>query len=247
MKKHEAPFRFSVTGIDGSGKDSVTKSVLEVLSADSTAIEVGKPSRRYMHGEAKEIFRPIVRPIDALHDFGDRHELQKLVLGVSAVNTLTKSRVLERLASLYRPQIIASNRDARIDSAVYLEFYNNDKLRTMPIDERIARLQRLTKISRDLIIRLAVDPEVALNRIENGLASADSQRVVRQMHETIDGLSRLDAAYEPASRALMAIQPHRAVTVNVSDRSQAETLDVVYNVITAARNDEIQTGESLFI
>jgi thymidylate kinase len=247
MKKHETPFRFSVTGIDGSGKDSVTKSVLEMLSVGGTAIEVGKPSRRYNNGDSIEIFRPIVRPIDAVHNFGDRHELQKLVLGISAVNTLTKSRVLERLAVLYRPDIIASNRDARIDSAVYLEYYNNDRLQAMSIDERIARLQRLTKISRDLIIRLAVDPEVALQRIENGLADSDSQRAVRQMHETIDGLSRLDTAYEPASRALMAIQPHRAATVDVSDRTQAEVLNVVYSVITAARNDDIRPGEHVVI
>jgi hypothetical protein len=45
----------------------------------------------------------------------------------------------------------------------------------------------------------------------------------------------------------MAIQPHRAATVDVSDRTQAEVLNVVYSVITAARNDDIRPGEHVVI
>ena len=247
------PFRMSITGIDGSGKDGVANSVFQMLSSESTVVQLGRPSLLYRNGESKRIFRPIVSPVEAIHNYGDRHDSQKIVLGISAINTVMQSRVLERLASHYHPtpDIIASNRDARLDSAVYLECYANKKLKSMSIEERVNRLQRLTNIHRDLVIRLHVDPEVAIQRIENQLSqqalSGVQDRSVRQIHENIDDLAKLTSAYEPASRQLQRIQPHKAVIIDTTDRTPEEVVDVTYNVINAARNNEFDSGKNIIL
>ncbi len=257
---HEQPFRISITGIDGSGKDGVTTSVLEMLSMESPAIQIGKPSFMYEQGKSHEIFRPVNRTVDTIHDFGDRHQYQKLILGISAVNVVVQARILERLAEHYQPHadIIASNRDTRIDSAVYMEYYGNKSKNSSTkgredqiqrIQQRINRVQRLTKIKRDLIITLAVDPEIAIQRIEDRIAkdklSGAGKESPRQMHETIGDLAMLAAAYEPASQQLQVIQPHRAVTIDTSDRSFEEVVDITYRTINSARQNQFGPGHTI--
>ncbi len=260
-KNHEQPFRISITGIDGSGKDGVASSVLEMLSMESTAIQIGKPSFMYEKGESHEIFRPVNRTVDTIHDFGDKHQYQKLILGISAVNVVVQARILERLAEHYRPRadIIASNRDTRIDSAVYMEYYGNQQPKSTStkgreeqvqrIQQRINRVQRLTKIKRDLVITLTVDPEIAMQRIEDRIAkdklSGTGKESPRQMHETIDDLAMLAAAYEPASQQLQTIQPHKAVTIDTSGRNFDEVVDITYRVINSARHNEFDVGHTI--
>lgn len=252
MKEHSPnPFRLSVTGIDGAGKNSVTKAVLERASSQLDIIKLNRPCYEIQDGTSREIYPQVTHTIDTLHALGDRYKSRAVVLGASAISVLLQSRVLEHLAARRNPtpDIIATSRDARLDGAIYSGYYGGQTADTIPLEKRVNKFQKLTGIHRDLIITLTIDPEVAVQRIEQRINEerADGKSSEQQMHENIDDLARIAACYAPASRYLQQIQPHQSVTIDTTERSFDEVVDLTFDVLKYARTGHLERGEIISI
>ena len=63
-----APFRLSITGIDGSGKDTIAKEVLSKAAADyASVVKLGRPAYEYSGGDVRQIFRRVTESMDRVH------------------------------------------------------------------------------------------------------------------------------------------------------------------------------------
>lgn len=227
-------FKLSITGIDGAGKDSVAKESLALVSeaADVRIIKLGRPAYEISNGSSEQVFTLLTEKIDALHGYCDQLGKPELIMAVNALNVVAQTRFMERAANNGPYDIIASSRDPRVDPAVYLDFYGKQLASVIDDRTRIAAMNQLSGISRDLIILLKVDPKTALERIDARIASEMSQSDVmrkkwRHIHENYTDLSALDDAYE---RVIAHARVEDACTVARVDTNQMDKDEVAHAV-----------------
>ncbi len=250
------PYRLSVTGIDGAGKDTVTTEALTRLSEDA-GLRVAKLTRPYAeirNGRQREIFKFSKKMIDAAHRYADGTERRTVVGGVNAGNVMLESRLLEPIVSRWQPapDIIASTRDLRVDPAVYSGYYFPNTKAAKNEATLVERLTKLTGLSRDMIIWLQVEPEVAVERIETRMEREAYQREHQNnhrpkrekwlhMHENPDDLAELAAKYSSAIDRVKELQPQTEIIgIETTFMDQEAVTQLVYDAIARALAEKRQ-------
>ena len=258
----QPPFRVSITGIDGAGKDTVTKLTLGLLAQDfNSVVKLGRPAYEFNQDGERQIFRRTTEGMDKIHQLSDKVHNKNLITGVNALNVMVQTRVLERnvLAKEPTPDILVSSRDPRVDPAVYFTYYAPDVFRrNIGIEKRVRTMQQLTGVTRNLIVLLKVDPNVAVERIEariqaereerlaSGQATADVMREKwRHIHENIADLTMLSEGYDVAIDALQDVQPTTVVEINTTELERHQVVDFARLAISGAMNHSITQYEKV--
>lgn len=258
------PYRVSITGIDGAGKDTVALGALTRLSKDGLRVaKITRPYYRLEDGEIEEMYPRVRQVFDFAHRNADKTRQRGLIGTLNALNTLLQSRVIEPSVanSSFRPDIIASTRDLRIDPAVYSGYYFPDIKISRSIPKLVKRMNAITGIRRDMIVWLEVDPIVALKRINSRIEQESQDRqdgtgktkVAREkwrhMHEEPDSLSELASKYEEAISSVVELQPQtEVVRIDTTYLSQDAVSQLVYQSIggeIAVRNRVQELGSAL--
>lgn len=239
------PLKISVTGIDGSGKDTATELALLDMSAtkpDFQGVKLGHPSYYYDQGISREIFAAHLHTYERFHRFTQEHRLSALAAAVNGLDVLIHSRRLEpfvlngRLNDLLGSlSLMACIRDSRIDPSIHMTVYGPRISRSLSLEKRIHIAQKLTGSKRDLIFWLNTDPRVALARVRRKIADQDvpAKRAV-DIHETVEDLSLLSAAYYAGLTILREHQPTPVVEIETSERTAEETAGVISKYVDEA-------------
>ncbi len=262
MTNRTSPYRISITGIDGVGKDSIIQTALTQLSVEQglTAMKLGRPSYKVVDGQTSQVYREITEPIDRLHRQVDRRNDPDGVVGVGFLHFLTQTRLLEAdiLDSPHPPDLLVSARDPRVDWATYFSYYAPKLVeRTTPL-ERFDIMQALTGGERDLVIQLLVEPTTAVARIEQRIREQEAVKAAtgalaatvrdkwRHPHEDELNLAMLAEAYEPVLDALHARRPHTTIIkIDTNGRSAQVVAEIVAATIVDARAGVVAPGERL--
>jgi len=181
--------RVSVTGIDGVGKDTSVRLALQKVAASGIAPIVKVMRPMYVvnaDGQETQIYKPYKNFTDTIHGFADKTRQRHVILGINALNVVSQSRLIEPIAlrTFSDAKVLVSSRDMRVDPAVYSEFYSPALAHGVSMETRLRVAQLVTGINRDLIIRLVVDPEIAVKRIDERIAreaSGEKKWHARQM------------------------------------------------------------------
>ena len=75
----QQPFRVSITGIDGSGKDGVSQEALTLASHHLVAVKLGHPSFEFVDGEARQIYPRTTTAFDQLYQSADQRDSRRRV------------------------------------------------------------------------------------------------------------------------------------------------------------------------
>lgn len=237
------PLRVSITGIDGAGKDTVARQSLHELSAEqnNTMIKLGRPSYVFENGQQSQIFRRTISLIDNLHERTDAIGVSNLILAVNALGVVVQSRGIEQAAARYRPDVIASSRDPRLDPIVYFNYYGGRGADKISYPTRGEVMQRVTGIDRDLIVLLKISPENAMKRIRERFEDAFDPSAVydrkrwQHVHENPRELARLAEGYEAALEQVDYLADTPVVRVDTNDLSMREVVDAVKLAIERVR------------
>lgn len=238
--------RVSITGIDGSGKDTVAGMALTTLSHEFPVVKIGRPAYSLVDGDAMQMFSKTTRAFDFAHRQADRFGSSGGIVATNAINVVTQARFIEPLAAHVepRPAVLASSRDPRIDPAVYMSYYSPDVAAHMTMADRIRHMQRLTAVQRDLIVLLRVSPALAVERIdariaaeqaareETGERSASLRDKWRHKHENAADLGGLQLAYTEAVGAYREVGlPGKIVEIQTDERDSAAVSELVVHAI----------------
>lgn len=117
-------------------------------------------------------------------------------------------------------------------------------------------MQRLTRVSRDLIVLLEVDPEVAVERIEARMAEEEATRLSRggsqatmrdkwrHMHENATDLGRLATGYETALELIQDISPVRVLKLDTTEMDVESVVQATYDEIKSLVTDTMVVHDS---
>ena len=248
-------FRTSITGIDGAGKDSVSKQACENMYNEglSSIVKLSRPILRVDEDGTNQIFSDYSNRMDKAHNFADKHHVKPLIVAVNAMNVMYQSRILERkIASDDETELLISARDWVIDPVVYAEYYLPRLSNSMSLENRLKIMQQLTGINRELIIQLKVDPETAVKRIEERmqLESETSEDVMRlkwqHVHENIDDLNNLQKGYSKAFDKYHEMHPDlRIIEIGTDDKTRDEVAYLSSLAIKSSMNGLIEPGERI--
>lgn len=210
------------------------------------------------NGHFTQIYRRTTEAFDRMHQFSDAVKNPQLIMAVNALNVVVQARMIERSAALRMPDVMASSRDPRLDPSVYLSYYAPDALeKRLSMKERIDRVQRLTGVDRNLVVLLKVDPRIAVDRIEDRIASEARLRAEsggdsatmrdkwRHMHENVDDLSMLASGYDHAVAALQEVQPTAVAIIDTTEKEKEDVALLTKRAIDAAREGDIKAGDSV--
>lgn len=230
--------RVSVTGIDGSGKSTVTDLVARNLGENSRVARVAIPAYSIVNGERRNRFSTLLSVVDGLHRRADETGNPNIVMAANALNVLLQGRVIEPYAvHKIQPNIIIGSRDYLIDPSVYAIFYS-PRLARREMGRRLELMQQLTGLKhRDIVFRLTLPPQEAAKRIAARIAdqtpdsSRDGRRRWPHMHEGPDNLRRLQSEYDSALREVARRTDTRIVEIDTSKIDQYEVADVVTTTI----------------
>ena len=256
------PFRLSLTGIDGAGKDSVAKAALTRISSErpeSHLIKLGRPAYTFTNGQASQVYKRVSHGFDRLNELADSFHNPQLVMAGNGLSIVMQTRVLEQHALRRTPPslIVGSGRDPLVDPAVYFSYYASKLSKTVDVPQRLRTMARLTGVQRDLIVMLRVDPEVAVERIDARIAAAaegyqDGQPVpvraktIRHMHENAADLAMIGAGYDQTLSSLQAFRPETAVVeIDTTERTRDEVALLAYTAITETMAGAIEPGERI--
>jgi thymidylate kinase len=254
------PFRTSITGIDGAGKDTITRLALGVVSRGAKIVNLNRPAYVFDDGEQTQIFKRTTETFDRMHEGADSRQNPHLITMINAMNVLVQARIMERRAEQMRPDMITSSRDPWVDPAVYLTYYAPDSVqRNISMATRLKTMQHLTGVQRDLLILLRVDPEVAVKRIDSrvaeeaevreasGNASAGMRDKWRHMHENVPDLTMLAEGYDVAMAELGKMTDIRIFEIETTDRPVEEVRDLAAMAMSQSLQGAIEPGERIAV
>ena len=250
----QGPTRVSITGIDGAGKDSISDLVAKDLTSVGVepVVKLNRPAFIYTGGGKAALFEEELNRIDHLHNWADRKHHKSTIVAVNGVNVMLQSHRLEKeVEKNNNPEVIMSARDWRLDPAVYAEYYMKTFSKLFPMQKRIKAFQALTGSERDLIVLLKVDPETAMERInermirESGESPDEIDRAKWQhIHENIIDLEKLRDGYPIAIDALQKIRPEtRIVEIDTNHGDKNYVADIAATAILDTINGKIEPGE----
>jgi thymidylate kinase len=259
VESPETPLtRVSITGIDGSGKDTVARMALTTMSHEFPVVKIGRPAYSLVDGVATQIFSKTTRAFDFAHRQADRYGSSGGIVAANAINVVTQARLIESLATRMqpRPVVLASSRDPRIDPAVYMSYYSPDVAARMTMADRIKHMQRITNVQRDLIVLLRVSPALAVERIDARIAaeqvarnqtgerSAGLRDKWRHKHENAEDLGGLQLAYTGAVGAYREVGlPGKIVEIQTDERDSAAVSELVVHAIHGVMSGAITAAD----
>lgn len=240
------PFRVSVTGIDGSGKDTISEGVLARAAQEFPgAVKLGRPAYRAQNGEISQIYPHTTSGLDRLYEAAGKRGNPLLTAAACALDTVAQSRIMERqvLSGNKKPDVLASSRDPLVDPLVYFDFFAPDCIaRAVSPKRQVQALRGLTGIERHLIIMLDVEPDAAVERIQ---ARNENQGKPNDPHENTADLSRLAASYGTAIETLQTVQPTPVAEILTTGRSPEEVIDMAYFTIRQAMSGKFAADDRL--
>lgn len=234
MREFESsPLTVSITGIDGSGKSTVSQGVSHELGRDFRLAKVSRPTYSVVEGEKQFHFQEMIRKIDQLHAIADRAKNKPLSVTANAVNVILQGRVIEpTVIDRVRPDLVLGTRDLLIDPSVYAIFYS-PILGKRDMDTRISFFQKLTGAEvRDVIFFLTVPPDEAVSRINKRIADESRGATTdrskwRHMHEHADYLDQLQNEYYDALDVVELRGTPNIYEIDTSYLPQAEVEDFI--------------------
>lgn len=222
----------TVTGLDGSGKNTVADAAVHWRSFNRPQVKISRPTEVVHRGEVFPIAPKLTKKTDSLHR---RTTDSKSRLGVAAVNgleMLAKARLIAGVAAKdHNAETVWWVRDKVVDLAVYSGFYLE---RFGRIDtEHVTRLFRVASGEpSDVLFYLHVSPEVAVDRIQGRIGEERAS----DMHESPEHLAMLGDRYQKVFDVARRLYGTQVVQIDVDSRTQEETAEIVTHYTTVALN-----------
>lgn len=227
------PLTASITGIDGTGKNTSLQTAVDRLSPTYKIGVLGKPAYVADNLTTRNIIhRRLTQGSDMIHMAANKRRLKPLSTLASALDVATQGRVIQRKLENTNPSLIVGSRDYIIDPAVYSIFYAGiiaGKTPSQRLDFfRIASGMHL----RDVIFQLTVDPDEAVQRIfkrekEQSGGNTNIRTPGRYMHEERGHLEKLQNEYPVILAEVQRQGVKNIYTVNTSKLSEPQVADVV--------------------
>lgn len=240
------PFRASITGIDGTGKDSVTDLAAELLGKEYDIVKVTPPVYSIRNGNKTFEFSTLLNTYDLMNEAAVRSRSNKAILFVNAVYVLLQTRIIEpSLVERYQPDVVIGARDMLVDPAVYASYYAKGTLGAKNERGRILTMHRLTKTPfRDSITLLTAQPRTALERIrhqmtENNEESHDTRKRLLYAHEDHENLRLLAQSYNRVLDVLRTIHPTPVLEISTDEKTQDDVALIIVSHILLCANHEI--------
>lgn len=249
-------FRASITGIDGAGKDTISDLTCQNMYGDvSQVVKLNRPAYKIDSAGKNEIFGFQNRQMDSVHNFADKFRVRPLIVAVNAMNVMLQSRSFERQALAdEKTELLISSRDWMIDPVVYAEYYLPRLSSKISLEKRLAIMQSLTGVERDLMIQLKVDPETAVERIEERMEKEresmdDVMRAKWQhIHENVNDLNNLQAGYARAFDKYHEMCPKLRIVEISTDDKDAKTVSALSSLaIKSSMDGSIEPGERIVL
>jgi len=229
----------AIVGVDGAGKTTVFRKVVEELRDSEDIYNVSEPT--YMISPGSRVKKRLSSNPVAYHAKG-----HPWIHTINSLLTMIRGRVIEpRKINDNSPDILMYDRDKfQIDPAVYAMFYR-PRLEKKTMLARLESLHRLNgRPYPDMVFFLTIDPEIAIRRIEQRIQEEKEQlgikrghRYWRQKHEELDHLTRLQNQFRVALETLQELCPVDVYEIETDELSPEEVSERIQNVITTRRDN----------
>lgn len=231
------PFRVSFIGIDGSGKSTVSDSIVNDLSDSELVLRTGPSLPVYLthKGQRRDFTGFLARSASAISMFSRRVGLKSLVSISSAISASTIARRIEpAVINNYKPDIVIECRNFKVDAKVYSQKYL-PLFSLLPDKQKIRVLEYLVGSNNpDTLFYIKVDPEIAIERINRdvGLVGTKKIRKFKDVHENVNDLSRLQCGYDLAISQLFPCGGGTKVyQIDSGTKSISEMVDEIRTVV----------------
>lgn len=238
----EMPFRASITGIDGAGKDSVSELVADILGKELDVVKVTPPIYGIRDGIESLEFSALIQAYDLVNSAAVRSQNKNAVLLAQAAYVLLQTRVIEpSMIRRYKPDVVIGARDMLVDPAVYANLYAKGTLGSQSINNRIQTMHKITGTPyRQSITLLTAEPRTALEKIKNQMMenTEGGRKRLHYVHETEEHLTYLSQSYRQVLRVLRENHPTPILEVDTNSKMQSESaLIVVSHLSMCIRGD----------
>ncbi len=226
------PLTASITGIDGTGKNTALQAAVNRLSPRYAIGTLGKPSSTIRFEREREHYKRLTTFSNALHKTANENGLKPLSTLASALDVITQGRIVEPGLQRKRLDLIAGSRDYIIDPAVYSIFYAG-VLGSRTPNQRLGFFRNVSGMHlRDVIFQLTVDPDEAVQRIfkrekEQSGGNTNMRTPGRYMHEERGHLEKLQKEYPVILAEVKRQGVKNIYTVNTSTLSEPQVADAV--------------------
>ncbi len=237
------PYRFSFSGIDGSGKSTAIDKVSTTLANEGRRVthirrcswvDIPGEDRKYIATTANGFF-------DSLHGWADDYRYKSLV-GIVNVSYSVAQRMIEKYAeSHFNPDIVLVGRDSNLDPFAYSAYY-------FPFVKHLSAKRRIQIASLlhggqifDRVFYVDVDPLLAYERIlqrierEKHYGAKDMAKWTH-MHENPDDLKFLRKQFEVSLELLVRKNGTNIIRIDAAKPQEDVVLEILSNINLAVNN-----------
>ena len=225
MAERLKPLDTSLSGPDGSGKDTAVLGVLDLLfqtfEEDLRIVRLDRPPMYIWQDKdgnrmTRKLFVPFFRFINHVHKVGDRDANIRLVQAANTANVMMQGWVVRRISNdSFKPDLYLSGRNYFTDPTAYAQFYAPE-LTALTIEERLRFMKQISRLpDYDQIYFMQIDPLTAYKRIEGRIAEErvkpTGQPLWQHRHETVQGLTLLSEAFQEIPLVVEKVFPNTEV------------------------------------
>jgi len=236
-------YRFSFSGIDGSGKSTTIDEVSKTLASNGCkVIHASRPSwfdtegedRRYMATKINVFF-------DFLHGWADAHRYRSLV-GIVNVGYCEVRRLIEKYGeNKFKPNIVLVGRDSSLDPFAYSTYY-------FPFTRNLSSEMRMQIVSSllckprsDKVFYFDVDPNIAYERILQRIDrekkyGAKNRAKWSHMHENPDDLKFLQEQFEISIELLVKEDGANIIRLDATKSQENVVQEILFNIGRVVNN-----------
>ena len=230
-------YRFSFSGIDGSGKSTTIDKVSTALANEGNiVVHIRRCSWVDIEGKDREYIATKVNGFfDLLHGWTDDRRYRSLV-GIVNIGYSVAQRMMEKYAkSHFNPDIVLVGRYSNLDPFAYSAFY-------FPFVRNLSPKQRMQVVSflhrgasSDMVFYFDVDPLVAyeriLQRIEREQMYGTKDRAKwPHMHENPDDLKFLQEQFEISLELLVKENGTNIVRIDATTPPEDVVQEILSNI-----------------
>ncbi|OGY23847.1 MAG: hypothetical protein A2126_00510 [Candidatus Woykebacteria bacterium GWB1_45_5] len=244
--KQEKSLKIAIIGVDGSGKSSCFKGVLEELSK----IRIAGIGDEVLISEQGNLIKPAINYLNIKSFLGKRAKtIQNRTLYKLAKfsELISRVKVHDEIETKYNPEIILTDGSPLINALGWGSFYHPDFYSEkqgkiimkyisgtkIPLSQKVFYLKHLPEIflvnklgikfqKPTVVFFLKVNPAKAIKRIQ---IRGDE----RQIHEKIEFLAGLQKAYELICNILS--KTTRVYTINTDNKNLTEVINTIITKI----------------